>query len=69
MAVMHTVNVYGLPPDWKPPTKKEYHRTTYMEYEIPRSLKKELTKMVDKRLKQFYKECKCDSCKQRRKEK
>lgn len=48
-------------------TKKQFHGTTYLEYEIPKSLEKKLSKIVEKRLKQFYKECNCDRCKQDRK--
>lgn len=69
MAQETVINVHGLPMDWKRPTKSEFHGTTYMEYEIPKKLEKELTKMVGKRLKEFYKECKCDSCKRRKNKK
>ena len=69
MATEQVISVYGLPMDWKPPTKAEFHGTTYLEYEIPESLEKELSKMVEKRLKQFRKECQCKSCKEERKRK
>lgn len=70
MAVITTgVNVYGLPQGWKPPDKSQYHKTAYLEYVIPKSLEKELSKMIDKRLRQFEKECKCESCKEKRRRK
>jgi hypothetical protein len=67
MSEQRVINVYGIDPNWKPPTKREWHGTTYLEYEIPASLEKELSKMIDKRLKKFYNECKCKSCKEKRK--
>lgn len=66
MATRQVTNVYGIPPGWKPPTKKEWHGTTYLEYEIPKQLEKELSKLVENRLNQFYKECQCDNCKENR---
>lgn len=71
MAVVEStvVNVYGFPQDWMPPTKKQYHGSTYLEYKVPKSLEKKLSKMIDKRLRKFRRECKCESCKEGRKRK
>lgn len=67
MAEQKAIMVYG---NIQPPlTKKQFHGTTYLEYGIPKKLEKELTKMMNKRLKEFYKECNCESCKRRRKNK
>lgn len=63
------VNVYGIDLNWKPPTEKESHSTTYFEYEIPSVLEDELSKMVENRLGRFYQECQCDRCKEERKNK
>lgn len=50
-------------------SKKEFHGSTYLEYEIPEKLEKKLTKIVEKELSKFYKKCNCNSCKERRKRK
>lgn len=66
MATTQVINVYGLPPTWKPPTKKQFHATTYLEYEIPKKLEKELSKLVEDKISKFHKECKCNNCKENR---
>lgn len=50
-------------------SKRQFHGTTYLEYEIPKKLEKELSKLIETKLKEFYKNCKCDSCTERRKRK
>lgn len=69
MAEEKVIWVYGPPEGWKPPTKKEFHGETYLEYAVPKKLEKELSKMIEKRLKQFYRECKCKRCKENKKRK
>lgn len=68
MAEPKVINVYGLPIDWRPPTKEEYHGSTYLEYSIPEELEGELSKMIEKRLNKFYKSCPCQDCKKNRKD-
>jgi hypothetical protein len=41
----------------------KWHRTTYLEYEIPKKLSKKLSKIIEKEIKKFEKQCKCGLCK------
>lgn len=60
--ILKRINVYGLPEGWTPLTKKQWHGTTYWEWEIPKALEKKLTKMVKDELKKFHNTCKCERC-------
>lgn len=57
------MNVYGIPEGWKPPTWKQSHPTTYLEWEIPKKLEKKLNALIKKEIRDFRKVCKCDRCK------
>lgn len=46
--------------------KIKSHSKTYLECEIPKALEDELEGMIDKRIREFEKSCKCDFCKQKR---
>lgn len=63
MATAHTVQVFGLPEGWRPPTKKQHHETEWLEWELPKKVEKAATKFIKQELKKFYQQCKCDSCK------
>lgn len=63
-----TTKVYGTPPDWKPLTKEQWHGTKYIEWDVPEDIHKKLCKMIGKEVKKFHKKCKCESCKNDRKE-
>lgn len=43
-----------------------YHDTTYLEYEIPKSLENELSDYIDKKISEFNQQCQCEDCKEQR---
>jgi hypothetical protein len=43
-----------------------YHDTTYIEYEIPTALEKELSALIEEKLRAFYNTCQCEDCKEAR---
>jgi hypothetical protein len=57
-----TVKVFGVSPDWEPLTKKQCHRTQYVEWAVPKPIYKKLCKMMGKEIKKFHKTCKCERC-------
>lgn len=61
------VNVYGI--GHIDPNAPKRHKTTWIEYEIPEELEKELTELIDGKLEKFYNKCKCYYCKQDRENK
>lgn len=58
------VHVYGifLTPEQIKELDK-YHKTTYLEYEIPKKLERKLNKIIKEEIRLFKKQCNCPSCK------
>jgi len=58
-----SVNVYGV--FFTPEEQRErstWHETTYLECEIPEALEKELSDLIDQKVKEFEEKCKCGLC-------
>lgn len=66
MAEQMGIMVYGTPEGWKAPTEKEYHKTKWLEWQLPTEVAKEASDFIKKRLKKFFKECQCESCQRNR---
>lgn len=64
MAETKPIQVYGC--IFTPEQEKErakWHKTTYLEWEIPQKLSKKLNDIIRKEIKEFEKKCKCGLCK------
>lgn len=62
--INHTIQVYGVfftPEELK--ERESWHKTTWLEYEIPEALYKELCEIIDNKVMEFYKKCNCGLCK------
>lgn len=51
-----------------PYNPNRYHKTTYLEWEIPVAIEKECGEFISKAWNNFEKTCKCDMCKETRRE-
>ena len=67
MAEEQVIHVYGiLPLPDEVRKKRTWHKTTWIEAEVPKKLEKKLYKMINEEVKRFKKECKCGGCKPRK---
>ena len=76
MATSVSIPMYGISDIWIKQKQEDakngivrFHANTWMEYNIPVALEKKLTKIVEKELRKFVRQCPCESCKQNRKRK
>lgn len=70
------INVYSIPE----PTEEElaqrmddkalgivrYHKTTWLEWELPLEVEKKAERYIEKQLKKFLGKCQCENCKEKR---
>jgi hypothetical protein len=73
MAVVTTIKVFGVPPEWEEQQRQDrlngivrYHETEWLEWELPKEIEKSATKFIEKELKKFHKKCQCENCKNNR---
>lgn len=64
MATQHIMSIYGLNLSEEEIRERQtWHRTTYIETEVPEALEKEILEIIDSKVSSFHKKCGCGLCK------